>query len=182
LVDGRETPDNLLLGLKRAFEGLVPRKRKVINLFFASVFNYFGKQASCVNMDDVRDILAEEDIGIHAKESKLLDLFEKLAEERGRTPCLVVDEANLFMGSDTDNEDKDGSESPSKRTTTAHNWEILVDLERRTKQKNSMAAILTSSEHVFPYKLSQAKKGLKLESVGKVVFAGEIVGYRQAGW
>jgi hypothetical protein len=37
-----------------------------------------------------------------------------------------------------------------------------------------MAVILTSSEHVFPYKLSQAKKGLRLESVGKVVYAGEI--------
>jgi hypothetical protein len=174
LVNGRETPDNLQLGLKRAFEGLVPRKWKLVDLVWNSVSKYVGQKASCINMDDVRDILAEEDIGMHAKEGKLLDLFEKLAEERGRTPCLVVDEANLFMGSDTDNDDKNGSESPSKKPTAPNNWEILVDLERRTKEKNSMAAILTSSEHVFPYKLSQAKKGLKLESVGKVVFAGEI--------
>jgi hypothetical protein len=159
LVDGREDPGVLKDGLERAFKGLVPGKRKIINLFFTSLFRFLGEQASCVNMDDVQNILAEQHIGIHAKERKLLDLFQKLAEERNCIPCLVVDEANLFMGSDTVNE----------------NWEILVDLERRTKQKNAMAVILTSSEHVFPYKLSQANKGgLKVESVGNVVFAGEI--------
>ena len=81
---------------------------------------------------------------------------------------VVIDEANLVLpGADPDGKDKDMSQADRKAIRN-----LLETLVRLTKQKNQMSALLTTSEHAYPYRLESLR--FNLQNFTLKIFAGEV--------
>lgn len=77
---------------------------------------------------------------------------------------LVVDEANLPLTIDSE-------------TSTADIKQVKATLAlftRMTKQEKKINVILVSSDHVFPFRLTEPKLGFNLKDINKFIFAGEV--------
>lgn len=97
-------------------------------------------------------------------DSDALEVFTSLAEEAGKQPVLVVDEANECLGL----AQSQGAEPNLPKTTTA----VLKAIVELTKQDKRLTVILASSEHAYPYTLED--NGLNLQDISSKIFVGEI--------
>mmetsp|Transcript_5657 Transcript_5657/g.9967 ORF Transcript_5657/g.9967 Transcript_5657/m.9967 type:complete len:650 (-) Transcript_5657:180-2129(-) len=99
---------------------------------------------------------------LKVNENVAVEVFITKAEENGRFPVLVIDEANEVLG------EGEGANATST---------FLKTLVALTKEDNRMAVILASSEHSYPFDL-EMKYGMNLQDIGKVrAFANEIPPY-----
>mmetsp|Transcript_11280 Transcript_11280/g.18944 ORF Transcript_11280/g.18944 Transcript_11280/m.18944 type:complete len:487 (-) Transcript_11280:289-1749(-) len=90
--------------------------------------------------------------------NRLVDCFSK------QTVTLIIDEANLPL--------------TLKSYTSADKIEetraVLQLLTRLTKQEKKLNVLLVSSEHVFPFRLSDPRLNFNIEFITRAIFVGEI--------
>jgi hypothetical protein len=148
-VDMREHGSDLVVALVKALE-VSDLHAKVLN----TLKSIAGSVASFLfNVSDIaliRNFVVQLSDSLEKKHRKeksdmdvlslLLDTFIKTSQDKGRFPCLIIDEANKALQAKTDSD---------KARTIA----VLYLLVRRTKQLRSMNVLLASSEHGEPEKI-----------------------------
>jgi hypothetical protein len=185
-VDARASPGHLEIGLTNGILQLLAEQLglEAMNWFEAGkgVFRSLGRAAALDYIDGVFkvdkkkngsesiprqifglvfDSVLNATSGDKAEVSNsLLNKFIKVAKDRNLFPVLVIDEANVVLGIESNGK-------PDKQTKN-----LLTSIIKYTKQDHNINLIMASSEHAYPYRLE--REGLNLQDVDEIIYAGEI--------
>jgi energy-coupling factor transporter ATP-binding protein EcfA2 len=145
-VDGRLCPGHLENGLANGIAQLVADQGKKR-----------GLQAVLGIIDECKLLKRSRD-NVEGVSQKLIETFMGIAKNRNAFPVLIIDEADIVLGIDSNGEVFDQTKN------------LLTSFVSNTKHR--MNLILVSTDHAYPCRLE--REGFNLQNVYNTIFAAEI--------
>ncbi len=160
LIDARDTGVDLLAGLRRGIPSA--QQRNVLNRAQQFLKGTAVAAAGVLGVDKGTEMMADA-IWANPKltPAQVIRAFVDEHNEHGRVPCIIIDEANLALASNT----------PELRQQTI---EVLEQLVKLTKQLRLANVLLACSEHAEPYRLFCLGFNTLNFSPGSTIFSGEV--------
>ncbi|KAL1504269.1 hypothetical protein AB1Y20_010678 [Prymnesium parvum] len=160
-IDARDTGADLASGIIQAvfkevgmFDPFLEASKKVA----PAIAKMVAKMTKGPDLSALLSTLLDE----KPKPVDAMRSFMEAAAERGKFPCIIIDEANIVFATSSEQQIQD-------------NAEVMNLFVRLTKQERRLTVLLASAEHGFPFTLqrSSGSSAFSLFDIQEVIHAGE---------